>query len=638
MANIASLGVKLGLDTATFQQGIADAKKYVGELKDALVEVAGVAAFAELTRKALEYSDSIVKTAKANDVAVASVLSLSDALMKNGGNAEETSRIYSGFTQKIESAILGNGKAQESFSKLGITLNDLAHLSEQELFDKTIQGLAQMKDSAERNGIAFQTLGRGIRGVDLKGLAADMMANREEMDKYAQAVTQAHDLSIKMQEASHKLMLEFTTAVLPALNALYDSLTKDSSALNIFFGILKDFATVGAVLFKYTSTVVLGFFTELEGIAAASGDLMKGNLTKALEDIKEYDDKVKAMAESDELFAQRLLNPPKETAKPQVQEDANRQVIAANQKQISAAQGLTQQYKEQADLTLTKLKQAQQEAELTTNQKELEKNINQVLNERQKMLDDIDKKISAARNTIGGPALIEQLQKQKAAIEDASHFYVDETIKATLATQEHQRSFSYGWEKAYAQYVQNSENAAMQAEQMFASITNSMTNALDKFVQTGKLNFGDLAKSIINDMLKIELHAQEMKLFGMIGGAISGGGAYGPTPDGGNIASGGIGSLFGFADGGQPPVGVPSIVGENGPELFVPQTAGTVIPNNKLADAMGGSQQPATVYNGPYIASMSAIDTQSATQFLAKNQNAVWGAYQNAQRGLPQTR
>jgi hypothetical protein len=72
--------------------------------------------------------------------------------------------------------------------------------------------------------------------------------------------------------------------------------------------------------------------------------------------------------------------------------------------------------------------------------------------------------------------------------------------------------------------------------------------------------------------------------------------------------------------------------------LFVPQTAGTVIPNNKLADAMGGSQQPATVYNGPYIASMSAIDTQSATQFLAKNQNAVWGAYQNAQRGLPQTR
>ena len=152
MANIASLGVKLGLDTATFQQGIADAKKYVGELKDALVEVAGVAAFAELTRKALEYSDSIVKTAKANDVAVASVLSLSDALMKNGGNAEETSRIYSGFTQKIESAALGSGKVQEAFARLGVSLKDLKTLSEEDLFNKTVQGLAKMQDSAERNG------------------------------------------------------------------------------------------------------------------------------------------------------------------------------------------------------------------------------------------------------------------------------------------------------------------------------------------------------------------------------------------------------------------------------------------------------------------------------------------------------
>ena len=43
-------------------------------------------------------------------------------------------------------------------------------------------------------------------------------------------------------------------------------------------------------------------------------------------------------------------------------------------------------------------------------------------------------------------------------------------------------------------------------------------------------------------------------------------------------------SLLGFANGGRPPVGRPSIVGEKGPELFVPSTAGTIIPNH----AMGG--------------------------------------------------
>ena len=41
-------------------------------------------------------------------------------------------------------------------------------------------------------------------------------------------------------------------------------------------------------------------------------------------------------------------------------------------------------------------------------------------------------------------------------------------------------------------------------------------------------------------------------------------------------------SLPTFAAGGRPPVGRPSIVGEKGPELFVPSTAGTIIPNSKM--------------------------------------------------------
>ena len=44
--------------------------------------------------------------------------------------------------------------------------------------------------------------------------------------------------------------------------------------------------------------------------------------------------------------------------------------------------------------------------------------------------------------------------------------------------------------------------------------------------------------------------------------------------------------MFGFADGGRPPTGKPSIVGERGPELFVPDSAGTIIPNEEL---MGGN-------------------------------------------------
>ena len=68
---------------------------------------------------------------------------------------------------------------------------------------------------------------------------------------------------------------------------------------------------------------------------------------------------------------------------------------------------------------------------------------------------------------------------------------------------------------------------------------------------------------------------------------------FAPAP----IAGTGIGSLEAnlqqyaplprFADGGRPPVGKPSIVGERGPELFVPSSSGTIVPNYMLG-GMGG--------------------------------------------------
>lgn len=51
-----------------------------------------------------------------------------------------------------------------------------------------------------------------------------------------------------------------------------------------------------------------------------------------------------------------------------------------------------------------------------------------------------------------------------------------------------------------------------------------------------------------------------------------------------------LGFSGGFAAGGRPPVGQAALVGENGPELFVPDTAGTVIPNSALSSREAASQ------------------------------------------------
>jgi phage-related minor tail protein len=218
--------------------------------------------------------------------------------------------------------------------------------------------------------------------------------------------------------------------------------------------------------------------------------------------------------------------------------------------------------------------------------------------------------------------------------EQANEFAQSEKKRALEDYQiaQSQRTFEFGWKKAFASYTDSATNAAKLGEQAFVSVTQNLESALDRFVQTGKLSFSDLARSIISDLIKIQLKAQATSLFSSLGI----GDFFGSIFSGFGGGKGGTSIPIKFANGGDPPVGVASIVGERGPELFVPKTAGTIIPNNQLGSAMGGG--PSIVYNGPYIANMSAIDTQSSLQFLAKNKQGVWAANQSAQRSLPQSR
>jgi len=171
-------------------------------------------------------------------------------------------------------------------------------------------------------------------------------------------------------------------------------------------------------------------------------------------------------------------------------------------------------------------------------------------------------------------------------------------------------------------------------QDMNQSVFNNMGNAIDNFVKNGKLSFKDLTRSIIQDLISIAMKAQMMAMFK--GFNFFGGGWQSNAAKGVDVG-GYTSSLAGFADGGSPPVGVPSIVGERGPELFIPNSAGTIIPNGVFNQMLGGGGQTVN-YNGPYIANMSAIDTQSSIQFLSKNKQAVWAANQSAQRALPVSR
>lgn len=189
---------------------------------------------------------------------------------------------------------------------------------------------------------------------------------------------------------------------------------------------------------------------------------------------------------------------------------------------------------------------------------------------------------------------------------------------------EHSRTWEAGWKDAFDKYMDNATNAATRAGEVFNTITRGMESAIDRFVETGKFSFKDFARSIIQDLIKIELKAQATQLLKMIGGS-------------GSIFSA-IGSLFGFAEGGSPPINKPSIVGEKGPEIFVPKQAGTVIPNNLAQGAMnalGAGAVSAPVTNNYITNNISALDAKSVAELFAANRKTLLGTVEMARKEMP---
>jgi hypothetical protein len=493
------------------------------------------------------------------------------------------------FANKIDEAAQGSSKAQKAFLSIGVSLKDLRTLAPQELFEKTIKSLAGVEDTAKRNALAMDMFGRAIRGVDIKGMADEFEKTKNKFAGSDETFKSIGNSVDRLDRFFMNLKVTLANAVAPAFESLTIAMenwqARSKGVVDRFVEIRKEAGWWAAWkdkegIAKYVAPSqrefgsvqganVPGIMSGIGGIAAPKKDVR----AVELDEIKKAELKrLKELAEKQEEF-----------------------------------------YKKELQISEAKRQRNQKEAEfvfLAENEKKLQLELFDIEQKRKLLV--LEKKMNQ---------------------EQANEFAQSEKKRAQEDYQiaQSQRTFEFGWQKAFASYTDSATNAAKMGEQAFVSVTQNLESALDRFVQTGKLSFSDLARSIISDLIKIQLKAQATSLFSSLGigdffSGIFGGGSK-------TAFSGGI-KLPGLANGGD--ITGPSIVGERGPELFVPRSSGTIIPNNKLGSAMGGG--PSIVYNGPYIANMSAIDTQSSLQFLAKNKQGVWAANQSAQRSLPQSR
>ena len=284
-----------------------------------------------------------------------------------------------------------------------------------------------------------------------------------------------------------------------------------------------------------------------------------------------------------------------------------------------------------AELELREKNRIEEESRVAIlqNRRDLEEDLADSIRESQRSLNDLSltpfqKEIEDIRRQIDDK-LIQSIRNIKSQFEDgliSSEAYLGE-IKVLEAEAEKafekitenarrqrevQRSFEFGWRKAFQNFAEDATNAAKTAEKMFTQMSRGIEDTIVDFVKTGKLEF----RGLIADMLETLLRSQIQQLMAQTLGAFSGGG-------GGASLS----KLFAgfFANGGMIPSGSFGVVGERGPELV--SGPATVMPMT------GGG---AVTYN------INAVDALSFKSLIARDPGFIHAVATQGARKVPTRR
>jgi hypothetical protein len=188
--------------------------------------------FAGLGAGALRMADDLQDLANSTGIATARLLEFKKALVENGGAADTMAQGVTTFTRSIDEAAQGSLKAQNTFRELGISLNDLSTLGEQELMVRALKGIGNITDGSRRAALMMDMFGKSFRTVDAAGLAADLEKTAGSADKYAAALKRGAELNDALATASGSVKLAFLEAFSPAINAIneFNTATNEGTA------------------------------------------------------------------------------------------------------------------------------------------------------------------------------------------------------------------------------------------------------------------------------------------------------------------------------------------------------------------------------------------------------------------------
>ena len=191
--NLFDLVATLTLDATSYEQGLTDAEKKgksfgeraSGFLKGGVAVVTGMttavaglsAAFVSGANKTAQYGDNVDKMSQKIGISAEAYQKWDYVMQRAGTSVDNLKMGMKTLSQQVE-------QNSEDFQKLGISQEEVANLSQEELFEKTIKGLANMEEGTERAVLASKLLGRA--GVDLGPLLNEGSEAIEEQMEIAE--------------------------------------------------------------------------------------------------------------------------------------------------------------------------------------------------------------------------------------------------------------------------------------------------------------------------------------------------------------------------------------------------------------------------------------------------------------------
>ena len=525
-------------------------------MRTALIGVAGVSGFGYLVKTSLTATNSLKKTADKIGTTTEALSALRYAAERTGVQTNTLDMAMQRFTRRTAEAAKGTGEAKGAIKELGLDANKLQRLSLDQQMIELSGAFGKVTNDADRLRIAFKlfdsegaalvnTLALGAEGLE------DMFGRAKALglvmsSQAAGGVEKANDAFNDMLFIVKGVKDQFTAALAPAIDEIVTKFTNFILRTADAEGGIEKLARSMAVSFLESVKATLGaldkFAEGLDTVINKANDFFTGFETRSIQN------QMKGIAkEMAELGNQ--IGHLEDGGIPSIWEYITDGGLDAQKEDI---QRLGAQY-------VALYGQLQKASEGNS---DFASSLGGIidLDATNTFFDDL----LATVKTLGeiAPAALTPL--------------VDKTNEIQLGFK--------SWSDSLPSMQENIQSLTKQG-------LNGMTDALTAGV-TGAANFADamksMAKSVIDSLIKMLIQKYIVDAaFGAITGFISGSGGAGRSAYGATASLNGpasnyfVPSMSGKAIGGSVQSGQPYMVGERGPEMFVPNSQGSIVPNNR---------------------------------------------------------